>query len=245
MSDSEEEVEYEPEEFVLGPFNLTVTTISFMPIEVLAANQGKGVEISGQKLWCGSICVIQYLLDNPAIVHGHPVIELGAGTGVLGMVCSRLGATRVNVNDHDMRSINHMTSDIETNHLASTMSVSRLDWFKENAAKEVFGDWAAEYNSDAAGMMLVAGDVLYKNALLKPFFNTVASLFCMFPGSKLMLCHVPRAGVEHSDVLAEVSSRGYVVQTIPPDSFKSGPCYEYCPTDDLDRAALYVISESA
>lgn len=43
------------------------------------------VQISGRKIWCGSLVVAEYLTRNPAFVAAHHVVELGAGTGLLGM----------------------------------------------------------------------------------------------------------------------------------------------------------------
>lgn len=56
----EDEVEYEVEEVALSPdITLLVTTVAYMPITTLLRNQGRGVEISGQKVWCGSLGVVE------------------------------------------------------------------------------------------------------------------------------------------------------------------------------------------
>ena len=78
-SDSEGCVEYELEDFVIGPHKFQVTTVALMPIHVLMKNQSAGVEISGQKLWCGSLGVAEYILSNPDYVLDKSIIELGAG----------------------------------------------------------------------------------------------------------------------------------------------------------------------
>ena len=52
-----EEVEYEPEEFEIDNMKLTITTVGFLPIEQLMLNREADKEISGQKLWCGSLSV--------------------------------------------------------------------------------------------------------------------------------------------------------------------------------------------
>ena len=74
MSDSEDEVEYEVEIFSIREYVFHITTVSFMPIERLLDLQSHGQEISGQKLWCGSLCVMEYLLGFPAFVAGEWVI---------------------------------------------------------------------------------------------------------------------------------------------------------------------------
>lgn len=92
MSDSDDEPEFEAEAFTIGGFQFEVTTVSHLPIERLMQNATKGVEISGQKLWCGSLGASEYLLDHREWVKDCVVLELGAGTGVLSMLCERLGA---------------------------------------------------------------------------------------------------------------------------------------------------------
>ena len=66
---------------------MDITTVAYMPIEQLMANRSVEKEISGQKLWCGSLVVISYMLQNfgKIINPNSIVIELGAGTGALGI----------------------------------------------------------------------------------------------------------------------------------------------------------------
>lgn len=45
---------------------------------------------------------------------------------------------------------------------------------------------------------ILAGDVLYKHCLLKPFLATIRDMLA--PSGRLLLCHVPRAGVTHDVV---------------------------------------------
>ena len=71
----EYEVEYEIEEFRLGQFQLGITTVAQMPIEVLMMNQSINKEISGQKLWCGSLCLIKLLLSNKQLVIGKNYVS--------------------------------------------------------------------------------------------------------------------------------------------------------------------------
>jgi len=92
MSDSEEEedtVVFEEEEFQVGSHRFVVTTIAYMPIEVLMNMNDKKVEISGQKLWCGSLGVIEYLqnIECSSFVEGATVVELGAGGYTIVYVC--------------------------------------------------------------------------------------------------------------------------------------------------------------
>ncbi len=157
-----DDVEFESEDITVGNFTFSLTTIAFLPIELLMANQAKGVEISGQKVWCGSLSVAEYLLDNTQFVSNTSVVELGSGTGLIGMLCSRLGARRVALTDHDPRSIAHMTVDVETNGVLNT-SVELLDWYRSEGCERLSsGSVVAEGGEGDSGFRIVAGDVLYK-----------------------------------------------------------------------------------
>jgi len=251
------EVEYEEETFMVGGYSFAVTTIAYMPIETLMANASKKVEISGQKLWCGSLAVMEYLLGNQEAVAGKVVVELGAGTGVLGMLCKRLGAARVVLTDNDSKSLVHMVTDCEKN--AVEAEVLSLDWFfLENIAQRLFGAEAKEEEEVEEGgrgakrVVIVAGDVLYKRALLEPFMATVV---CLLAGPKrgeegededntneMFLCHVPRAGVEHEDVIATAGSVGLSIEPLSCELWRKGSCLEYCPLEDVERAMVYRIT---
>lgn len=185
MDSDVEETEYEPEDFHIGGHDLSITTIAFLPIEQLMQNRSENKEISGQKLWCGSLCVIQYLLNDPQAILGtrapdcntSPVVlELGAGTGVLGMICSKLGASRVILTDHDIISINHMTNDCVTNAMDISVSVKTLDWYNPQISEIGLFDEKPKTVPSLPGstnskFTIVAGDVLYKKELLVPFFH--------------------------------------------------------------------------
>jgi hypothetical protein len=200
--DVQDDVEYEDEEFKVGPYKFKVTTIAFMPIEVLMMMGEKKVEISGQKLWCGSLGVIEYLLDNPSFVAGNTVLELGAGTGVLGMLCKKLNAHKVYLTDNDPRSLRHMSQDLHKNNIDA--EVVPLDWFNTTSVESLGLPNLSEFTSDGgsnAPLRVVAGDVLYKGPLLEPFMATVHLLLTSFARSEMLLCHIPRAGIEQSAIV--------------------------------------------
>lgn len=246
----EEEVEYEPETFAVGPFTVVLTTIAFMPIEKLARNQENGIEISGQKLWCGSLVVIEYLLYHSNVISGSTIIELGSGTGLLGMICRLLGASHVFLSDHDDRSITHMKQDLLSNNI-DNCDVLQMDWnkFKEfdfsvfNKSEQLtIGQVAETPNKSIQSVRIMAGDVLYKKHLLEPFFNTIKVLFQFFPNSDLLLCHVPRNGNEHSHVLDAAASFKLQTVEIPSDQWDKGVVHKFSPSEDYTRAKLYRIS---
>jgi len=234
MADSDEEqIDYEPEDFVIGPFNFRLTTIAFMPISVLMKNRTKNVEQSGQKLWCGSLVVAAYILQNNIRFDGKSCIELGAGTGLLSLLADKLGAAVSLATDHDSRSLSNMQSDVQTN--ASTAVVQALDWYNP--------DIDSLNLSRESALFILAGDVLYKEALIEPFLTTTSLLFDHCPSSIMYLCHVPRAGVSQSLVINRFTERGFNVAIVDRTLWGDYPdIYQYCPPEDLTAAGLYIIT---
>jgi hypothetical protein len=233
-SDDDDEVEYESEIFKIGNYSLNITTISQMPIHILMKNAGKGIEISGQKLWCGSLGAIEYLIDNKDFYENKIVIELGAGTGVMGMLCKKMGAKRVLLTDYDEKSINHMNYDCKMNEIDAEVKV--CDWFNFD-----INELQLDMNN-TKNIRIVAGDVLYKNIVLEPFWNTVKMLFSLSDEIQMLLCHVPRAGVEHHQVINAAITNGLSIKELDSSLWRKGCCLEYSPVDDNDRAKLYMIS---
>ena len=52
-------------------------------------------------VWLGGEALAEHLIANPALVHGARVLELGAGTGIVGLSAAMAGAAEV-------RAIMHM-----------------------------------------------------------------------------------------------------------------------------------------
>jgi predicted nicotinamide N-methyase len=232
--DDSDDVEFEYETIEIGSFTLEITTISHLPIEMLMYNQSKGVEISGQKMWCGSITVIDYVLRNRDVIKDRTVVELGAGTGVLGMICSKIGCSKVILTDNDPRSITHMKQDCLHNTVEAEVKV--LDWFSPEIDSLELGE-----GESLTELRIVAGDVLYKRVLLQPFFATTRILLEGRSQSSMLLCHVPRAGVDHSDVVDEAVKHGLTIQELLCSEEETEYARKYCPMEDTSRAKLYTV----
>lgn len=185
---------------------------------------------------------MEYLLKNPIFVKSANVIELGAGTGISGMLCKQLGCASVFLTDHDQRSLDHMLLDTARNDISA--NVLHLDWYQydHKATLQLLqpSDDSLSPPSSSA-VRIVAGDVLYKSALIVPFFTVISSLLGSCSGSEMLLCHVPRAGVEQQQVVATCEQYGLSVSRVAHDEWKKGIVVEYSTPDDYERAELYLI----
>ena len=52
-------------------------------------------------LWPGGAALIAHLAANPALVSGQRVLDLGAGSGLVGIAAARLGAAQVLASETD------------------------------------------------------------------------------------------------------------------------------------------------
>ena len=116
--------------------------------------------------------------------------------------------------------------------------IEELDWFKPDSIKFVSMALVGDGSMD---LTVVAGDVLYKRVLLEPFFMTVRHILELKKNSNLLLCHIPRAGVEQSDVVSTAKSIGLQIEPVSEDLWKNEEVLKYCPEEDSSRAAVYNI----
>jgi predicted nicotinamide N-methyase len=236
---SEDEVEFDVEAFQIANETFNLTTVAFMPVTKLMQLSSTETEISGQKVWCGSLGIAELFLNKREYVIGKQIIELGAGTGILGMLCKRLGAASVHLTDHDPKSLEHMAADCVRNNVEA--SVTRLDWFDPTLTALNIDT----SSSDEGGVVIIAGDVIYKSTLVTPFMETVSTLLTHYPRSVFYLCHIPRGGprVEYEHVEQAATAQGISFEVGPEDEWKRGSCLEedYVPTEDVSRARVYIM----
>eukprot|EP00891_Asterochloris_glomerata_P003696 jgi/Astpho2/3696/Aster-04885 len=55
----------------------------------------------GARVWAIAHTMCRHLVDNPALVRGRRVLELGSGTGLCGIVAAKLGAAEVLMTDNE------------------------------------------------------------------------------------------------------------------------------------------------
>lgn len=122
------------------------------------------------------------------------------------MICKKLNMNNeVIVTDHDNISLKHMYEDLKRNQLDSII-IKHLDWYHPNIPE------LTNLNTESNNILIVAGDVLYKHTLIDPFFNTIQIFFNKYNTNitkvKMILCHIPRANVNHEQIIQKVIDIG-------------------------------------
>ena len=268
MSDSDYEPEYEPETVTVlpppSPLEVTVLTLVPPPLEYMSALHTSKSEVSSRVVWTGSLMLARHVLLTPSVrssMSGRRVLELGAGTGLVGLsVCMSMEEgdrpVAVCMTDGDQEAIDLLRQNAGINGVNISAGVDagvagvpdRYLWGGGGA--EELMEWCASHFGDGGegrgeGFrfdVLLAGDVLYKEGLPGLFFQSVETTMAV--GGALYLCHVPRAEVTHEVVLEAANAAGMDVERV--DKFGEGEGEMRVPPDakeeDAVRARIYKIT---
>jgi predicted nicotinamide N-methyase len=99
--------------------------------------------------WAAGIVIARYILDNPDLVRGQRVLDLGAGGGVASLAAAHAGAARVVANDLDEWALT-------TTQVAAARQHLRV----ETTAHDFTRDVSAVHEFD----VVLCGDLLYEQA---------------------------------------------------------------------------------
>eukprot|EP01134_Creolimax_fragrantissima_P002364 CFRG2364T1 len=99
--------------------------------------------------WPGGATLARYIIDNPELVRGKRVLDIGSGCGIVALACKLSGAMHVHVNDIDEVALISCKINAEINHT----TFDRLD------AANLIGDPTA--SDDLPWDVVVAGDICY------------------------------------------------------------------------------------
>ena len=112
--------------------------------------------------WAGGQALARYILDNPALVRGKTVLDIGSGSGLVGLAAAKAGAAQVLAADIDAFACAAIALNAAANHLDITVTqedvIGRLcdrdvilvgDLFYERPLAERLLAWLAPMNKVA------------------------------------------------------------------------------------------------
>jgi predicted nicotinamide N-methyase len=154
---------------------------AFSKDTITIRHQGDYPFSTGLAVWGGSELMAKYLAQNPKLVQGKRVMELGAGAGLCGILVHRLGASATTVTDGDVDVLqnlrfnvqrnSHRSGDNHTNKETfppgSNISCPQLIWGKNLEQLE------ATYGPQD---LILASDCVYMIPSLDPLWQTVDRL---------------------------------------------------------------------
>ncbi|TPX63368.1 hypothetical protein SpCBS45565_g06641 [Spizellomyces sp. 'palustris'] len=172
------------------PTKISSTVYLTLHEEPLKISQGT----TGLCTWEAALRFAEYLVyAAPEVIQGRRILELGAGAGLLGLVCLYMGASTVELTDADEGVLERLKENVDINSQAiidriardfeglqnnpPNISVSKLDW------ESVEFDDIASRNAE----VIVCADVVYDPILIPPLTSVLGSLL-------RTPCHVHNTG---------------------------------------------------
>lgn len=130
---------------------------------------------TGLTIWDGSIVLAKYLEANPAIVVNKAVLEVGSGTGIVGIVAGLIGANRSVLTDlqYTLKNLQHNVDKNKPHSEESyNVEVMELDWFNAATYPTTRDDNGVEKNWD----VVLGADVVWIEELILPLVNTLVAI---------------------------------------------------------------------
>ncbi|XP_068609994.1 methyltransferase-like protein 22 [Brachionichthys hirsutus] len=201
------------------------------------------LEDVGKQVWRGALLLADFIFSEAATFRGATVLELGAGTGLTGVVMAT-AAKRLYCTDVGGDLLSMCQKNVSLNeHLllrsGADVRVRHLDWLRDDLrsdADEEFG-WTEEEEADLYGnaSFIIAADVCYDDELTDGLFRAMRRLCGAFAHACTIFISIERRmnfSLQHLSVCCEAYAhfrrrllqlqhldgrRRFRVEQVPPD----------------------------
>lgn len=155
-------------------------------------------DLTGQIVWPGAKHLYSYILQNPGLIEGKIVLEVGSGSGLCGLVCSSIASKTILTDGNEI-----VLRLLELNkQFGNNIQVAMLEWNDPEPAKHLkAADLPGTYE------VIIGADVVYWADSIVPLFKTVDAL--LYKEGKFIMCYTARATNTHASLLAISSEIGF------------------------------------
>lgn len=139
----------------------TIPQQGFSSIKLLEQRQTLSVDGStGYRTWEAALALSEYIVSNPSTFIGKNCLELGAGTGLVGILLASMGC-HVDITDGDEGIVKQLyrNVDIQPSSTKSNLHVSKFDWSDTQFVDENGITTRLEENN---WDMILGADVVYE-----------------------------------------------------------------------------------
>ncbi len=152
---------------------------------------------TGLRTWEAALHLGEHLCRRPALVRGKRVLELGAGTGYLSVLCAKhLGAAHFVASDGSDDVLRHLPDNLFINGLQNSpaVSVAGLKWghaLPSGSDEEYTGEQQVTLGGGSVDMVLGA-DITFDGRLVPPLVATLCDLLDAFPAARILIAATER-----------------------------------------------------
>lgn len=134
---------------------------------------------TGLRTWEAALHMGQYLCENATIVGGKRVLELGAGTGYLSILCANyLGAAHVIASDGSDDVINNLPDNLFLNALQGSQAIVPMDLKWGHA---LLGTEEQAWNGGRPVDVVLGADITYDKSVIPALIGTLIDLLKLYP----------------------------------------------------------------
>ncbi|EPE34681.1 S-adenosyl-L-methionine-dependent methyltransferase [Glarea lozoyensis ATCC 20868] len=141
---------------------------------------------TGLRTWEAALHFGNYLIKNaPNLVEGKSVLELGAGTGYLSMLCAKhLKASYVLATDGSGEVVEGLQTSIYLNDLHTT---SKIDGKELKWGYPLMGGEEPEWNGGRKVDLVIGADLTYYETGIPPLLSTFDNVFELYPNVRIII----------------------------------------------------------
>jgi protein-lysine N-methyltransferase EEF2KMT len=182
---------------------------------------------TGLRTWEAALHLGQYLCANPGLIENRRVLELGAGTGYLGILCAKyLGAEHVLVSDGSEDVINNLPDNFFLNGLQGSSRISPLELRWGHA---LVGTEEQAWNGGRRVDVVLGADITYDEKVSPSLVATLEELVDLLATVTIIIAATERNRKTFQSFLDVCERQGFVVSNesfpVPKRSEQAGPFY--------------------
>ena len=173
-----------PSFFLNTDYILQTLTIKGTPLHYNALKAAcTDFDLTGQVPWPAATCLSEYLADNEELIRGKDCLELGSGTGIVGLYASGI-ARRVVLTDGQDVVMDLLRSNAQ--YARGPVTCHKLDWTDPLSVSSL-----ASSGLPTQYPVLLGADIVHWPTLLPPMIRTVTEL--LSPEGYFLLGYTVRA----------------------------------------------------
>lgn len=199
-------------------------TITLLEARNLIAASGT----TGLRTWEAAFHLGNYLCANPSLVRGKSVLELGAGTGYISILCAKhLGAIHTLATDGSDDVVSGLSTNLYINALepSSLIQASPLSW-----GHALVGGEHTQWNAGKQIDVVLGADLTYDGSGIPALISTFGDLFELNNETKIIYSATVRNEKTFEGFLRVAIDSGCVVERIDyaviPKEKQAGPFYD-------------------
>ncbi|KAK7932049.1 hypothetical protein PG985_002761 [Apiospora marii] len=165
-----------------------------------------GSKTTGFRTWEGALHLAAYLLSaaGQEVIRGKKVLELGAGTGFLSILCGKqLAARHVTTTDGDEGVVETLKDNLALNGLGGQkVQPTRLWW-----GDDLKGTWVDRECASEPYDVVIGADITYEPVAIRALVSTLRQLFDLRPNLLVIIAGVIRNSQTYEIFRHECSSK--------------------------------------